>query len=238
MTAPRPRLLYIASFAWLAVTGGRFMAPFLEHQANYSDTLVGTALASQYAVYSLLGSVGGSWADSLELQFPNRGRAQVMFIGAALGSTSFLLHGMSLVFPTRQIFSSIEWHFGLRILWACSLAMVMPVLDGMTLAHLEKTNGMDPSDYGKERLYGEDTVRLLYFLFVIQARSTNIRIHSNRCSIVGGSESHDWTNCRSLWFCLILPLFHDCDGRVLYFDCNLRHGTRSGRMHIRRGTRY
>ena len=30
----------------------------------------------------------------------------------------------------------------------------MPVLDGMTLAHLEKTPGMNPADYGKERLYG------------------------------------------------------------------------------------
>jgi hypothetical protein len=30
----------------------------------------------------------------------------------------------------------------------------MPVLDGMTLAHLEKMPGMNPADYGKERLYG------------------------------------------------------------------------------------
>ena len=154
MVAARPRLLYSAAFAWLAVTGGRFLAPFLEHEADYSDSLVGTVLAAQYAVYSILGSVGGSWADSRERQYPNRGRAQVMFAGVVLGSTSFVLHGMCHVVPSVSLFSSNVFHFVLRMLWACALSLVMPVIDGMTLAHLEKAVEMDPSDYGKERLYG------------------------------------------------------------------------------------
>lgn len=154
MVAPRPRLLYSAAFAWLAITGGRFLAPFLEHEAHYSDALVGTVLAAQSALSSVLGSVGGSWADARERHFANKGRAQVMFTGVVVGSVSFLLHGSSLVFPSVTLFSSTEWHFGLRIIWACSLSLIMPVLDGMTLAYLEKTPGVDPSDYGKERLYG------------------------------------------------------------------------------------
>jgi len=154
MTGARPRLLYSAAFAWLAVTGGRFLAPFLKHEAHFSDTLVGSVLAAQYAVFSVLGSAGGSWADARERRHSNKGRAQVMFTGVVLGSASFLLHGTSLVVPSVAVFATTEWHFFLRILWACSLSLVMPVLDGMTLAHLEKAPGMDQSDYGKERLYG------------------------------------------------------------------------------------
>ncbi len=153
-TSVRPRLLYIAAFAWLSVTGGRFLAPFLQHQAGYSDALVGSVLACQTAVSSLLGSAGGAWADARQVLYPNKGRAQVMLAGVALGSLAFFSHGAGLIFATIQLFQTIQWHFGLRILWACSLSLIMPVLDGMTLAHLQKTPGMDPADYGKERLFG------------------------------------------------------------------------------------
>lgn len=155
MASLRPRILYIAAFAWLAVTGGRFLAPFLEHEAKFSATKIGSVLAAQSAVSSLLGSIGGSWADAREQRFPNLGRAQVMFAGVVLGSTSFLLHGMHLLFPASFVFASTEWHFLLRILWACSSSLVMPTLDGITLAHLAKSPGMDQSDYGRERLYGQ-----------------------------------------------------------------------------------
>jgi hypothetical protein len=155
MPPPRPRLLYTATFAWLAVTGGRFLAPFLEHEASFTDTMIGIVLATQCAVSSVLGSAGGSWADARERSFPARGRAQVMFTGIVLGSTAFLLHGACHFFPPGWTFlSSPEWHFFLRILWAFSSCLILPVLDGMTLAHLQKTPGMSHSDYGKERLYG------------------------------------------------------------------------------------
>ena len=155
--AIRPRLLYIAAFAWLSVTGGRFLAPFLEHQANFSDaSLVGSVLACQTAVSSLLGSAGGSWADARQVLYPNKGRAQVMFVGVAIGSAAFLSHGAGILFGSDAIplFESMEWHFVLRIAWACSCSLVMPVLDGLTLAHLKTTPGRNPADYGKERLYG------------------------------------------------------------------------------------
>lgn len=163
MIAPRPRLLYSAAFAWLAVTGGRFLAPFLEHEANFSLTIVGSVLAAQYAVFSVLGSAGGSWADSRERQYPNIGRAQVMLTGVIMGSATFLLHGMCHVFPSVSLFSSTEWHFLLRLIWACSLSLVMPVMDGMSLAHLEKAPGTDQSDYGKERLYGTQSFSVIGF---------------------------------------------------------------------------
>jgi Na+/melibiose symporter-like transporter len=146
--------LYSATFSWLAVTGGRFLAPFLEHEAFFSDEMIGAVLATQCAVSSVLGSAGGSWADARERRFPGRGRAQVMFSGIVMGSTAFLLHGACHFAPELTILSSPEWHFFLRILWAFSSSLVMPVLDGMTLAHLQNTPGMSHSDYGKERLYG------------------------------------------------------------------------------------
>ena len=37
MLPPRPRWLYCAMFAWFAVTGGRFLAPFLEHEGKNQD---------------------------------------------------------------------------------------------------------------------------------------------------------------------------------------------------------
>ena len=154
MAPPRPRLLYSAVFAWLSVTGGRFFAPFLEHEASFSDEIVGSVLATQCAVSALLGSAGGTWADARERRFPGQGRAQVMFIGVSVGSISFLLQGVHHLLPL-SLFITPEWHFVLRIAWASSLSLVMPVLDGMTLAHLEKAEGMETSDYGKERLFGK-----------------------------------------------------------------------------------
>lgn len=136
------------------MTGGRFLAPFLEHEAFFTDEMIGTVLAIQCAVSSGLGSAGGSWADAKERRFPGRGRAQVMFCGIVLGSTAFLLHGACHFLPGWGMLLSSEWHFLLRILWAFSSSLVMPVLDGMTLAHMQKTPGMSQSDYGKERLFG------------------------------------------------------------------------------------
>ena len=77
-----------------------------------------------------------------------------MFCGIALGSTAFLLHGACHLLPGWGMLLSSEWHLFLRILWAFSSSLVMPVLDGMTLAHMQKTSGMSLSDYGKERLFG------------------------------------------------------------------------------------
>lgn len=148
----RPRLLYSAIFPYIAVTGGRFMAPFLEHEAHFSDTMIGATLAMQMAIMSLCSSIGGAYADERERQLPLRGRAQVMMWGVSCGNILFLLHGLSYMLPSWNWLTSPAWHVTLRCLYAASLSFVFPVLDGLTLAHLER--GDSSFNYGKERLHG------------------------------------------------------------------------------------
>jgi MFS family permease len=122
----RPRYLYIAVFFWISVTGGRFLAPFLEHEAVNHDTdvdsndyyssngsststhstktgmtaeTIGLCLAMQVAISTATGSLGGSWADSREERYPGKGRAQVMALGISMASVCFLLHGIRYILP-------------------------------------------------------------------------------------------------------------------------------------------
>ena len=150
----RPRILYSVIFAWLAICGGRFIAPFLEHEADFSDTLIGFAVAMQIGITSILGTVGGSWADVMERKYPNQGRSYVIISGVVGGSVFFLMHGTWRLFPGVPFFQSTLWHMTLRFLYATSVSVVSPVLDGLTLARLEREPNKDKSDYGEERLHG------------------------------------------------------------------------------------
>lgn len=154
MSCPQPRILYSAIFTWLAIAGGRFIAPFLEHEAGFSDTLIGLTVAMQLCVSTILGTLGGSWADALERNYPTRGRSYIMLGGVVGGSSFFLLHGMWRIFPEIAVFQSTVWHMALRLLYAICVSMVNPVLDGLTIAHLEREPGKEKEDYGQERLYG------------------------------------------------------------------------------------
>jgi MFS family permease len=114
----RPRYLYIAVFFWISVTGGRFLAPFLEHEAvknhdprrtssinatGMTAETIGLCLAMQVAISTATGSLAGSWADSREERCPGKGRAQVMALGISMASICFLLHGIRFIFvlPSR-----------------------------------------------------------------------------------------------------------------------------------------
>jgi MFS family permease len=154
----RPRILYATLFVWMSVTGGRFLAPFLEHEAQLSSSQIGLFLAVQQCISVPVSSMGGVWADSLERKHPGRGRALVMALGVATGGIFFVLHGAGrLATEESSVFRSVPWYFILRVLFSFSVAIIFPVADGMCLSFLETQPGCSPDDYGKERLYGAYT---------------------------------------------------------------------------------
>lgn len=148
----KPRTLYGALFAWLALSGGRFTAPFLKEEANFSDTDIGIALAIQTIVYSICSYViGGRIADYYEERYKNNiGRIIVFRAGIYISSIAFLLHGMI----SNDNKHRVLYHTCLRIVYAIGMSLCMPVLDGLTISYLKWNSGSDPKDYGKERLYG------------------------------------------------------------------------------------
>uniref|UniRef100_A0A7S2KQ61 Major facilitator superfamily associated domain-containing protein n=1 Tax=Leptocylindrus danicus TaxID=163516 RepID=A0A7S2KQ61_9STRA len=48
---------------------------------------------------------------------------------------------------------AVKWYFFLRVLYASGISLINPILDGITLAHLQ-SEGSSKSDFGKERLHG------------------------------------------------------------------------------------
>jgi Na+/melibiose symporter-like transporter len=177
-SAYRPRILYFSVFCWISVTGGRFQAPFLEHQVpHWTAAQIGLCLALQQVVGSLAGSWAGSTSDAVESEHPGRGRAASLLAGITAGTVLFLLHGVSHILGIVTVIAddndhdndndhetvtnththwstSTAWHMSLRLLYALSTSFVFPVLDGMTLQYLEQTPGRDTAEYGQERLWG------------------------------------------------------------------------------------
>lgn len=159
----RPRVLYGAVFVWIAVTGGRFLAPFLEHECGLTGAQIGAALAVQQLVGLPGNSCAGSAADRLEGRYPGYGRAGTVATGIVLGTIVFVLHGVSrmMMIPPTPIsseatpfFGDFSWFLILRILYALAVSLVFPVLDGMCLQHLGSEK---QQEYGKERLWGAIT---------------------------------------------------------------------------------
>lgn len=152
----RPRSLYTCAFLWVSVIDGRFLAPFLEHEAGLSSTQIGSFLALQQIVFVICCFFFGSWADKLEIANPGKGRAVCLSIGMILGGCMFLLHGIERLFPSISlpIFRSQFWHASLRIAVATSKALIFPVIDGMCLDYLKREPDSSTQNYGQERLYG------------------------------------------------------------------------------------
>ena len=48
----------------------------------------------------------------------------------------------------------LAWQIGMRCLYALSLAIMAPCLDGLALAHLDCIENASQADFGKERMYG------------------------------------------------------------------------------------
>lgn len=184
----RPAPIYCALFVWNSATGGRFIAPYLHiaHHLNNSF-YVGSIISFQFFTTSMLSGWGGQKADFLERKYPLFGRIYVLVGGITLGTLAFLMESMDNAidfFQALDLFDIIgadgeimsgsttenrgdirlvlfSWHFFWRIIYAISIALTAPVLDGLTIAHLKReanTNGssykFEGNKYGRERLHG------------------------------------------------------------------------------------
>eukprot|EP01082_Thalassiosira_pseudonana_P015070 g13493.t1 g13493 contig8:808080-809513(+) len=171
----RPRVLYFAIFTYLSLSGGRFTATFLEHELRMNQNwMIGSAMAIQKIASSLFSSWFGSLADSWEAECRvknmdirwNRGRLLVVTLGLGLSTVATLMHSLGSLWLSSYHVNGNEdsqqtsvpmlilaYHFFLRALYATGVAASVPVLDGMTLAQLER-DGRGTAEYGKERVYG------------------------------------------------------------------------------------
>jgi MFS family permease len=148
----QPRALYFSIFIWISITGGRFLAPFLEDAGSMTATTIGGLLALQKGTSVLASSPCAIFADWVEAKHPGLGRKYVLGGGVLLGTICFWSNACHRFCPTIGIFQSLAWFSLLRILHAIAVSLIFPVLDGICVDYL-KRNGT-PNDYGKERLYG------------------------------------------------------------------------------------
>lgn len=151
----RPGFLYFTMFTWISITGGRFLAEFLEQEASLSVMTIGGLLALQKTVGVLTSSVAGQLADSTEVRFPRRGRVLVVGAGVVMGTFAFCLHGCKHLFGSSSSsswFDSLPWYIFLRIVYAIAGSFVNPVMDAICIDFLKRDGRQ--GDYGKERLFG------------------------------------------------------------------------------------
>jgi len=155
----RPRILYASTFVWLTCVGGRFLSPFLEHDAGLSSEQIGTALAIQQFSITIFSWMGGIWADRLTTtKNRNGGRLLVIGLGVTISTIAFLLHGLHHIMnrivtvdsSSSYFWNSTEWHYVLQAIYGAAIASVFPVLDGITMDCCSNTT----DSYGKERFYG------------------------------------------------------------------------------------
>jgi len=159
ITAFRPRLLYCTIFIWNTLTVGKFTAPLLQHLSpnNFTDGIIGLTFALQYGIAGCVSTWGGSYADAQEKKASRwgYGRIKVLTLFLTLGTLSFLGHGiphyMNLPTDTTAV---LAWHVAMRCIYAVSLGVVAPTLDGLALAHLDCAENSSSVDFGKERMYG------------------------------------------------------------------------------------
>lgn len=164
----RPRLIFCPLFAWNAITGGKFIAPMLEHLSpNFTEGMIGLTLSIQYAIVALLAGWGGRLADMEEKQSSwGWGRLKVLCWGILIGTISFLGHNLPAMLRSTDGDDALDnsfqywdyfemtWHIAMRSLWAVSFVLTAPAMDGLTLAHLECIDGASQMDFGKERMWG------------------------------------------------------------------------------------
>ena len=99
------------------------------------------------------------------------GRLKVLSFSILLGTCAILGHAVPSLYtqyyqttttynPTHhypqqvQFPYTLAWHVTMRCIYALSLAIMAPCLDGLALAHLDCIDGASQADFGKERMYG------------------------------------------------------------------------------------
>lgn len=163
----RPGLIFSALYTWNASTGGRFLAPYLRKSLPDSSS-IGTILACQMAITSILGGSGGRLADKWEKQKPFHGRLNVMRLGIFLGMCVSLLEGTGnkLLSSSNSSWDKVVsldilggsilfwWNLFLRSGYAVAVVLTGPVIDGLVLTHLKNEGNHSTEGYGRERLHG------------------------------------------------------------------------------------
>ena len=156
----KPRHLYFSLFSYYALSGGRFTAPFLEHQLKLDENwMIGLALALQILVGSVCSPFFGILADKWYAESNEcHGRLAIMLGGMVVSLVATLLHSIPLMIAQRHEYEDtsittpvLMYHLILRCINAMALSATSPVLNGLTLARLQK-DGRDSNEYGQERL--------------------------------------------------------------------------------------
>ncbi len=110
-----------------------------------------------------INSNGGCWG---------LGRLKVLSYSILLGTCAILGHAIPSLY-TQYYYSitsnlphytpeqsqvqfpyELAWQVSMRCIYALSLAIMAPCLDGLALAHLDCIDGASQADFGKERMYG------------------------------------------------------------------------------------
>ena len=166
ITCPHLILCYFSlfkKFLWSTLTCGKFTAPLLQKLSpRFTDSMIGMTLALQYAIVAMLAGWGGSLADAQERISPRWGLGRVKVLGFALtlGTIAFLGHGLpEYTYNDYNNFipngtAILVWHISMRCIYAVSMGIVAPCMDGLALAHLDCIDGASASDFGIERMYG------------------------------------------------------------------------------------
>lgn len=158
----RPRHLYLALFTYYALSGGRFTAPFLEHELNFQEQwMVSCALALQILIGSVCSSYFGILADKWDANTERcHGRLRIMYVGLAVSTVATLMHLIASEADANQESEEVHistnyliFHLSVRCIFAIGVSATSPVLNGLTLARLER-DGRHANEFGKERLYG------------------------------------------------------------------------------------
>ena len=151
----KPRSLYASTFFWISITCGRFLAPFLEHEASLTGYEIGLLLSLQQLVSTITSSIAGRIGDEMELsqgKGGGKGRALVIVVSVTVGSMVILLHGTA--HYATSFFDSVYWYGLLRIIAAISIAFIFPSLDATCLEYLKSQPTRTTEEFGQERLYG------------------------------------------------------------------------------------
>jgi MFS family permease len=150
------------------VTCGKFIAPLLQQLSpKFTESIIGETLSIQYGIVALLAGIGGSLADRAEKWFSKWGRGRLLVIAGSvmLGTLAFLGHALpSHLYDDETVQRSgtdtsswdsvLAWHVLMRFIYAVSMAICAPALDGLALAHLDTMEGATQAEFGKERMYG------------------------------------------------------------------------------------
>lgn len=151
---------------------------------KFGDGVVGMTLAAQYAIVACFAGWGGRLADLHEKrclqEYQQRhnsahdsrnnnhshiksggdnsgswgiGRLKVLSFSVLLGTCAVLGHTIPSQY-TIFIRYELAWHIAMRCIYALSLAIMAPCIDGLALAHLDCIDDASQADFGKERMYG------------------------------------------------------------------------------------